>query len=245
MSLTKRLLVATLMLLSAATALADKYSDTVDLFRNAGASSAFFDHCYGYAIFPTIGKAGFIIGAARGSGQVIVGSQHVGNTTMTQITAGLLAGGQGFSQVIFFQDERSFGEFSGGNFEFGANASAVAITAGASATAATSGASAGASGGKKDATTVGSGYHKGVKIFTIAKGGLMLEASVGGQKFSYTAVDPVAVLQADEGLDPATELAPVEESVDLAPIALETQASDEPVATLESIEPGEPVATVE
>ena len=95
-------------------------------------------------------------------------------------------GGQAFSQIIFFEDERSFKEFTSGNFEFGAQASAVAITAAASASAGTTGGSAGASGGKKDATTAGK-YYKGMAIYTIAKGGLMYEAAVGGQKFSYKA----------------------------------------------------------
>ena len=87
---------------------------------------------------------------------------------MTQVTIGLQLGGQAFSQVIFFEDERSFKEFTSGNFEFGAQASAVAITAGASASAGTTGGSAGASGGKKDATTTGQ-YHKGMAVFTIAR----------------------------------------------------------------------------
>ncbi|NIP13672.1 MAG: hypothetical protein GWM88_02580 [Pseudomonadales bacterium] len=182
---TATLLAATLMMLFSGSAAADKYDETVELFRNAGDSNAFFAKSYGYAVFPTIGKGGFGIGGARGKGRVFVGGNHVGNTTMTQLTIGFQIGGQGFSQIIFFQDERSFQEFSTGNFEFGANASAVAITAGASASASTSGASAGASGGKKDATTAGTSYYKGMKVFTIAKGGLMYEASIGGQKFSY------------------------------------------------------------
>ena len=182
---TATLLAVTLMMLFSGSAAADKYDETVELFRNAGDSNEFFGKSYGYAVFPTIGKGGFGIGGARGKGRVYVGGNHVGNTTMTQLTIGFQIGGQGFSQIIFFQDERSFQEFSTGNFEFGANASAVAITAGASASASTSGASAGASGGKKDATTAGTSYYKGMKVFTIAKGGLMYEASIGGQKFSY------------------------------------------------------------
>ena len=192
MSLVMRLTVAGCLLFSAGSVLADKFDDTANLFRDAGASSTFFDHCYGYAVFPTIGKVGFIVGAARGNGRVYIGEDHVGDTTMTQLTAGFLAGGQGFAQIVFFQDERSFNEFSAGNFEFGANAAAVALTAGASAAAATSGPTAGASGGKKDATTAGSTYYKGMKVFTIARGGLMLEASLGGQKFSYRPVDVAA-----------------------------------------------------
>jgi lipid-binding SYLF domain-containing protein len=103
---------------------------------------------------------------------------------MTQLTVGFQAGGQAFSEIIFFEDERSLKEFTGGNFEFGADASAVAITAAVGVKASSSGSSAGASGGKKDAKTAGK-YHKGTATFTIAKGGLMYEASIGGQKFKY------------------------------------------------------------
>ena len=163
----------------------DKYEQTLELFRSAGDSSAFFSSSYGYAVCPTIGKGGFGVGGARGSGRVFVGGQPVGDTTMTQLTVGFQIGGQGFSQIIFFEDERAFQEFSTGKFEFGANASAVAITAGLSASASTTGSSAGASGGMKNATTAGTSYYKGMAIFTIAKGGLMYEASIGGQKFSY------------------------------------------------------------
>lgn len=173
------------LLLASAGAIADKYDDTKELFKNAGASNAFFGNSYGYALFPTIGKGGFGIGGAHGKGRVFVRGNHVANTTMTQITLGFQIGGQGFSQVIFFEDERSYREFSTGNFEFGAQASAVALTAGASASASTSGPTAGASGGKKDATTAGTSYYKGMKVFTITKGGLMYEASIGGQKFSF------------------------------------------------------------
>jgi lipid-binding SYLF domain-containing protein len=103
----------------------------------------------------------------------------------SDISIGFQVGGQAYSQVIFFQDKRAFDEFTSGNFEFGAQATAVAITAGASANATTTGSSASASGGRHDATTVGK-YHKGMAVFTVAKGGLMYEASIGGQKFSYT-----------------------------------------------------------
>ena len=166
-------------------AAADPYSETVALFRNAGASSGFFDTSYGYAVFPTIGKAGFVVGGARGKGRVFVNGQAVGDMVMTQLSVGFQAGAQGYSQIVFLQDDRAFREFTSGSFEFGANAGAVAITAGASAAAGTAGATAGASGGKKDAVTVGNTYHKGMAVFTIAKGGLMLEVSVAGQKFSY------------------------------------------------------------
>jgi len=179
-------LLITSAMLPAVPALADSYSDTVGLFKNAGASAAFFKSSYGYAVFPTIGKGGLVVGAAHGNGRVYHGGKYVGDTSMTQLSVGFQAGGQAYSEIIFLQDQRAFDEFTSGNFSFSGNVSAVAITAGASASAGTEGSTAGASGGKKDATTAG-GYQKGVAVFTIAKGGLMYEASVAGQKFSYKA----------------------------------------------------------
>lgn len=165
---------------------ADEYSHTIDVFRSAGESSAFFKRSYGYAVFPNIGKGGIGIGGAHGKGRVYRGGSHVGDTKLTQLTIGLQLGGQVYSQIIFFQDKRAFDEFTSGNFEFGAQASAVAITAGASASAGTQGASASASGGQHDASTAGKDFYKGMIVFTVAKGGLMYEASIGGQKFSYS-----------------------------------------------------------
>lgn len=173
------------MALLTANAWADPYADTIHLFKNAGQSGTFFADSYGYAVFPTIGKGGFIVGGAHGKGQVYEQGKHVGDTSITKVSVGLQAGGEAYSQIIFFQDKRAFNEFTSGNFEFGAGVSAVAITAAAGGEAGTTGASAGASGGKKDATTAG-GYHKGMAVFTIVKGGAMAEASVAGQKFSYT-----------------------------------------------------------
>jgi lipid-binding SYLF domain-containing protein len=167
-------------------ALADDYADTIKVFRNAGQSGKFFGSSYGYAVFPTIGKGGIGVGGAHGSGRVYAKGAHVGDTSMTQLTVGLQFGGQAYSQIIFFQDKRAFDEFTSGNFEFGAQATAVAITAGASAQASTGGTGAGASGTQSHATTAG-GYQKGMAVFTVAKGGLMYEATIGGQKFSYKA----------------------------------------------------------
>jgi lipid-binding SYLF domain-containing protein len=178
--------VLVLVALPASSAWADEYQDTVEIFKNAGESGDFFGNSHGYAVFPTIGKGGIGVGGAYGKGRVFTGGKHVGDTSMGQLTIGFQLGGQAYSQIIFFKDKRAFEEFSSGNFEFGAQASAVAITAGASAAATTTGSSAGASGGKKDATTVGK-YSRGMAVFTVAKGGLMYEASIGGQKFSYTA----------------------------------------------------------
>jgi lipid-binding SYLF domain-containing protein len=115
---------------------------------------------------------------------VFVGGKPVADTKMTQLSVGFQLGAQGYSLIIFFQDKRAFDEFATGQFEFGAQAGAVIITAAASAGASTTGAQAGASGGKKDASTAGK-FYKGMAPFIIIKGGAMYEASVAGAKFSY------------------------------------------------------------
>ena len=181
----RNLLVLSLLAFPFAGALADDYTDTIKVFRGAGESGQFFNKCYGYAVFPTIGKGGFVVGGAYGSGRVYANGEYVGDSSMTQVTLGWQLGGQAYSQMIFFENKRAFDEFTSGNFEFGVQATAVAITAGASAQAGTTGTSAGASGTQHSAKTVAK-YSKGMAIFTVAKGGLMYEASVGGQKFSYT-----------------------------------------------------------
>lgn len=180
----RNLLVFFLLAIPSAHALADDYSDTIDVFRKAGESGQFFSKSYGYAVLPTIGKGGFVVGGAHGNGRVYVKGQYVGDTSMTQVTVGFQLGGQAYSQIIFFEDKRAFDEFTGGNFEFGAQATAVAITAGASAQAGTTGPSASASGTQYHAKNIAQ-YYKGMAVFTVAKGGLMYEASIGGQKFSY------------------------------------------------------------
>jgi lipid-binding SYLF domain-containing protein len=172
------------LLLSAAASWAGSYSDTIALFKNAGESSSFFNSSYGYAVFPTIGKGGFVVGGAHGSGRVYAHDVYVGDTSMTQVSVGFQAGGQAYSQIIFFENKEAYEAFTKGNFEFGADVNAVAITAAAGGTVGTTGSSAGASGGMKDARTAGT-YYKGLAVFTIVKGGAMYQATVAGQKFSY------------------------------------------------------------
>jgi lipid-binding SYLF domain-containing protein len=179
-----RPILALLLLLPLSQAFADEYSDTIKVFRNAGESAKYFGNAYGYAVFPTIGKGGFVVGAAHGNGRVYRQGKYVGDTSMTQITVGAQLGGQAYSEMIFFQNKSALDDFTSGNFEFAAEASAVAITAGASASGGSTGTSAGASGTQEHAVTAGR-YFKGMAIFTVAKGGLMYEASIGGQKFSY------------------------------------------------------------
>jgi lipid-binding SYLF domain-containing protein len=123
-----------------------------------------FDAAYAYAVFPKIGKGGFIVGGAYGKGLVIQGDSTIGTTSLTQGSIGAQIGGQAYAEYIMFRDETALNHFRRGNFEMGAQASAVAITLGASTDA---------------------NYDSGVAIFTLPMGGLMAEASVGGQKFKY------------------------------------------------------------
>jgi lipid-binding SYLF domain-containing protein len=180
-----RHVLALLLATCAVVAHADDTSDTVALFRNSNQSAGFFASSYGYAVFPTVGEGGFVVAGSHGTGKVYVHGIHVGDASMTAVSVGAQAGGQAYSQIIFFRNQRAFRAFTSGNFEFDAAASAVVITAAASASAGTKGANAGASGGRKDAATMG-GYHKGMAVFTIVKGGAMVQAALGGQKFSYT-----------------------------------------------------------
>jgi lipid-binding SYLF domain-containing protein len=141
-------------------------AETLANFKNKDAGlKVFFNKAHGYAVFPTVTKGGLGIGGAYGKGKVYQQRRYIGASSLTQVTIGFQLGGQVYSEIIFFKDEAALNRFKGGNFELNAQASAVAATAGASADA---------------------DYSNGVAIFTLAKGGLMFEASVGGQKFSFT-----------------------------------------------------------
>ena len=123
-----------------------------------------FTDAHGYAVFPSVGKGAIGIGGAYGKGEMFEGGVMVGYCDLTQGTIGLQLGGQAYSELIFFEHKRSADSFKTGTLEFAAQASAVAVTAGASADA---------------------DYEHGVAVFTMTKGGLMYEASIGGQKFSF------------------------------------------------------------
>jgi len=180
-----RFMLGALLIVGPVSANAGPYSDAIDLFKKAGDSASFFKDCYGYAVFPSVGQGAFIIGGAHGKGRVYEHDQYVGDTSVTQVSVGFQAGGRAYSMIIFFEDKRAYEEFTQGNFEFGADVNATAITAAASGQAGTTGASSGASRGPNDATTSGS-YYKGLAVFTIVKGGMMFQAAVAGQKFTYS-----------------------------------------------------------
>ena len=179
-----RFLACIVLVLAAPAALADRYTDTIALFRHAGQTAEFFRTSYGYAVFPTVGKAGFVVGGAHGDGRVYRQGRYIGDTSLTQVSVGFQLGAQAYSEMVFFKDPAALKQFESGNFALSADVSAVAITASASATAGTAGTTAGVSGNKKNATAAGH-YQNGVAVFTIAKGGLMYQAAVAGQKFSF------------------------------------------------------------
>lgn len=138
---------------------------TIEKFKQTDPDlQVFFDKAYGYAVFPTVGKGAIGIGGAHGTGVVFEQGKVIGRSTLTQLTIGFQFGGQTYSEIVFFEDKKTLDDFKKGNFEFSAQASAVAVKKGAS----------------KDAD-----FDNGVAVFTLPKGGLMFEASIGGQKFSF------------------------------------------------------------
>lgn len=143
---------------------ADAKDAKAAFIRVDGLMKNLFASAYGYVIFPNVGKGGIGIGGAAGNGAVFKGGALIGMAKMTQVTIGFQWGGQAYREVIFFETKSELDRFKENKLEFSAQASAVAATAGASANAK---------------------YKNGVMIFTQTKGGLMYEASVGGQKFNF------------------------------------------------------------
>jgi lipid-binding SYLF domain-containing protein len=143
----------------------EEAKDTVELFKKADPDiSRFLSEAVGYAVFPNVGKGGAGVGGAYGKGVVFEGGKPVGWASMTQVTVGLQLGGQAYSEIIFFETPKALADFKKSEVALAAQASAVIAASGASANAK---------------------YQEGVAVFTLPRGGLMSEASVGGQKFRY------------------------------------------------------------
>ena len=133
--------------------------------KSDGLMQSLFDKSYGYVIFPNVGKGAIGVGGAAGNGIVYENGNTIGTAKMKQVSVGFQFGGQAYREVIFFENKTALDRFKENKFEFAAQVSAVAVNAGASANVK---------------------YKEGVMVFTQEKGGLMYEASIGGQKFSYT-----------------------------------------------------------
>ena len=144
--------------------IADSETAKSEFIKSDPLMKALFDKAYGYAIFPNVGKGGLGIGGAAGNGVVYEQNKRIGMAKLSQVSIGFQAGGQAYREVIFFESKNEMDRFKESRFEFSAQASAVAVTEGASANVK---------------------YTDGVMVFTMQKGGLMYEASVGGQKFTF------------------------------------------------------------
>jgi len=143
--------------------------DAIKAFKADDSSiTNLFKKSVGYVVFPTAGKGGFIVGGAHGTGQVYEGDKLIGNSKMSQVTVGAQIGGQGFAEIIFFETKEALAKFKEGGYSFNAQVGAVAAAEDASLNAK---------------------YVDGVLVVTKTKGGLMAEATVGGQKFTF---EPIA-----------------------------------------------------
>lgn len=144
--------------------IADSKTAKAEFIKSDPLMKALFEQAYGYVIFPNVGKAGIGIGGAAGNGVVYQHNKRIGMAKLSQLSIGFQAGGQAYREVIFFESKKELDRFKQSRFEFSAQASAVAVTEGASANVK---------------------YTDGVMVFTMQKGGLMYEASIGGQKFKF------------------------------------------------------------
>jgi lipid-binding SYLF domain-containing protein len=160
----RALIVFSLLSLFGQSVWADSDANAVESFRKAGESGNFFTNSYGYAIFPKITKGAIGIGGAGGKGIVYQDHVPTGQSGMSQATIGFQLGGQQYSEVIFFENKDAYDNFTNEKVKFDGQASAVAIASGASADVA---------------------FKGGMAVFTMAKGGLMFEASIGGQHFTF------------------------------------------------------------
>jgi lipid-binding SYLF domain-containing protein len=143
----------------------DSKTAKADFIKTDGLMKNLFDNSYGYVVFPNVGKGAIGVGGAAGNGIVFEKGRPIGKASMKQVSIGFQFGGQAYREVIFFETKEALDRFKQNKFEFAAQASAVAATAGASANVK---------------------YREGVLVFTQQKGGLMYEASIGGQKFNYS-----------------------------------------------------------
>ena len=145
--------------------IADSKTAKIEFIKTDPLMTGLFEKAFGYVIFPNVGKGGFVIGGAAGNGAVYERNNLVGMAKLSQLSIGFQAGGQAYREVIFFESEADMERFKNNQFEFAAQVSAVAVTSGASANIK---------------------YAEGVMVFTMQKGGLMYEASVGGQQFKFS-----------------------------------------------------------
>jgi lipid-binding SYLF domain-containing protein len=169
----------------AGTALGDEYANAISVFQSSPQVQPFFENAYGYAVFPTVAKAAFVVGGAFGEGRVYRAGKATGTANLVHASIGWQLGGKAYSEIVFFQDKRAYDTFTSGEFAFDAQAEAVAVTAGAQAKASTAGSSASATAGPKTGAQAQTKWKNGMATFVHHKGGLLGALALGGQKFSF------------------------------------------------------------
>ena len=149
--------------------LSSKVDETIVLFKQKDPSiQRFFDTSYGYAVYPEVFKGAFVVGGARGNGEVYRQGKLIGYSTISAATIGFSFGGEFFREIIFFKTADDLSEFTRGEFKFSAQATAVILKSGVAAK---------------------TNYESGKAVFIIADVGAMVDASVGGQQFKYVGMD--------------------------------------------------------
>jgi len=166
---------------------AEGYNESIKKFQSSKYLKRYFNTAYGYAIYPNIGKGGFIFGISIGKGMVYEKGLHVGNTTMTSLSLGAQIGGQAYSKVIFFKNKAALEHFKQGSMEYDAEVNAIAATAGAVVKTSTIGSTISASTNAANRKEVKPKFFNGMAIFVNPVGGLMFEASGGFESYSYEA----------------------------------------------------------
>ena len=132
--------------------------------KASAVAKPFLASAYGYALLPTVGRGAFAVGGAYGEGFVFKQGKRTGKTTLAQLSIGLGAGGEAYTEIVFFKDKAAYDRFVAGHLELNARATAAVGSAAAQGEL---------------------GYSDGVAIVTLSKGGLIADASVGGQRFTF------------------------------------------------------------
>ncbi len=160
-------------------------SETIDVFSAIPVVRPFLENSYGYAVWARIARGGLGIGAATGRGQVYVNGQVTGFSRLVDVSIGFQAGGQVYRQIVFFEDQAAYEEFADGSFNFDAQASAIAVTASAQASSSTRGSQASVGAATSIELAGAEAYHNGMRVFTMAVGGLMYQATIAGQRYNF------------------------------------------------------------
>ena len=161
------------------------FSEAIDAFKAVPVVQPFFDKAYGYVVWRRIARAGFGIGGATGRGQVYVNGEVAGFSRLVDVSVGFQLGGQVYRQVIFFENESAYQDFTDGSFEFDAQAAAIAVTASAQASSGTQGSQAAVGAATTTEVAGASAYHNGTRVFTMARGGLMYQVTIAGQRYNF------------------------------------------------------------